>query len=68
MLDAHYRSFQREVLPELNRRDIGVIGMKSLGGRGQFVLDAGLSAAQCRGYALSLEGSRPRLSIVMIWT
>lgn len=52
--DAHYRSFQKEVLPELNRRDIGVIGMKSLGGSGQLVNDAGLSAAACRRYALSL--------------
>ena len=28
--DAHYRSFQKQVLPELNRRGIGAIGMKSL--------------------------------------
>ena len=54
VLDAHYRSFQKEILPELNRRDIGVIGMKSLGGRGQLITSLGLSAAQCRGYALSL--------------
>ena len=53
-LDAHYRSFQKELLPELNRRNIGVIGMKALGGRGQFVSDLGLTAAQCRSYALSL--------------
>jgi predicted aldo/keto reductase-like oxidoreductase len=54
VLDAHYRSFQKELLPELNRRNIGVIGMKALGGRGQFVYDLGLTAAQCRTYALSL--------------
>lgn len=54
VLDAHYRSFQNEILPELTRRNIGVIGMKSLGGRGQFVSDLGLTAAQCRRYALSL--------------
>jgi len=54
VLDAHYRSFQTELLPELNRRNIGVIGMKALGGRGQFVSDLGLTAAQCRAYALSL--------------
>jgi len=54
VLDAHYRSFQKEILPELNRRDIGVIGMKSLGGRGQFITDLGLTAEQCRTYALSL--------------
>jgi uncharacterized protein len=54
VLDAHYRSFQKEILPELKRRNIGVIGMKSLGGRGQFVSDLGLTAEQCRRYALSL--------------
>lgn len=52
--DAHYRSFQNEILPELNKRNIGVIGMKSLGGRGQLVIDLGLTAEQCRSYALSL--------------
>lgn len=54
VLDAHYRSFQKEILPELNRRNIGVIGMKSLGGRGQLVTELGLTAEQCRRFALSL--------------
>jgi predicted aldo/keto reductase-like oxidoreductase len=54
VLDAHYRSFQNEILPELNRRGIGVIGMKSLGGRGQLITELGLTAEQCRTYALSL--------------
>lgn len=54
VLDAHYRSFQRETLPELNRRNIGVIGMKSLGGRGQIITEVGLTAEECRRYALSL--------------
>ena len=53
VMDAHYRSFQREVLPLLNRRGIGVIGMKSLGGDAQLVKDVGLSPQQCRGFALS---------------
>ena len=52
--DAHYRSFQKETLPVLQERGIGVIGMKSLGGRGQIVRELGLAAGQCRGYALSL--------------
>ncbi|MCY3818783.1 MAG: aldo/keto reductase [Gammaproteobacteria bacterium] len=52
--DAHYRSFQKELLPVLQERGIGVIGMKSLGGRGQIVRELGLSAEECRGYALSL--------------
>jgi uncharacterized protein len=53
-LDAHYRSFQREILPQLNRRGIGTIGMKALGGRGQMIDELGLTAEQCRRYALSL--------------
>ncbi len=52
--DAHYRSFQKEILPQLNDRNIGVIGMKSLGGAGQLVQGLGLNANQCRRYALSL--------------
>ncbi|RME52272.1 MAG: aldo/keto reductase [Caldilineae bacterium] len=51
--DAHYRSFQREILPQLNTRNIGAIAMKSLGGAGQFVTQLGLTPEQCRRYALS---------------
>lgn len=51
--DAHYRSFQTEFLPEVNRRQIGVIAMKSLGGAGQMVTKLGLTAQQCRRYTLS---------------
>lgn len=53
VMDAHYRSFQREVLPELTRRGIGCIGMKCLGGDGQ-MMAAGLTPQQARSYALSL--------------
>ena len=53
VMDAHYRSFQHNVLPVLNDRGIGVIGMKSLGGDAQMIKDAGLSAEQCRRYAMS---------------
>jgi len=55
VLDAHYRSFQKEILPELNRRDIAAIGMKSLAGRGQPITELGLTAGQCRRFALSLS-------------
>ena len=57
ILDAHYRSFQNEVLPELERRRIGAIAMKSLGGAGQLVTGLGLTAEQCRRYVLSLPVS-----------
>ena len=33
--DATYRSFEQQVLPELQRRGIAALGMKSLGGDGQ---------------------------------
>lgn len=53
ILDAHFRSFQKEVVPECNRRGIGVIGMKGLAG-GHIPRELGLSAEICRRYALSL--------------
>src|SRR4029079_43186 len=31
VMDAHFRSFQTKVLPVLVKKDIGVLGMKSLG-------------------------------------
>lgn len=55
--DAHYRSFQAEFLPEVNRRQIGVIAMKSLGGAGQMITSLGLTAQQCRRYTLSQQVS-----------
>ncbi len=55
VMDRHYRSFLDEVMPELTRRQIGCIGMKSLGGGGQTVLGAGLTAQECRRYSMSQE-------------
>jgi len=57
VLDYHYRSFQNEILPELVRRKIGVIAMKSLGGNGQLVTEAGLTAEECRRYVMSMPVS-----------
>ncbi len=54
VMDAHYRSFQHRVLPELVRREIGAIGMKSLGGAGQIVTVGGVSIDDALRYALSL--------------
>lgn len=53
IMDAHYRSFQKKVVPECNRRRIGVIGMKSLA-CGILPKEAGIGADVCRRYALSL--------------
>ncbi|MDH5400281.1 MAG: aldo/keto reductase [Cyclobacteriaceae bacterium] len=52
VMDAHYRSFQHGVVPECISQKVGVIGMKALGG-GAMVQQAGLTAEECRRYALS---------------
>src|SRR6476661_61725 len=52
--DATFRSFEQRVLPELNRRGIAAIGMKSLGGNGAAVNANVVSAQQALKYALSL--------------
>ena len=55
VLDPHYDSFEHHVLPVLNDRDIGVLGMKSLASQeGRIVRDVGISASLARRYALSL--------------
>jgi len=55
ILDPHYHSFQKEVLPVCNERNIGVLGMKSLGAQdGRIPRETGISAEICRRYALSL--------------
>jgi len=54
VLDAKFRSFQRQVLPVLNERGIGAIGMKSLGGGGGIVRDAGIPVEDALRYVLSL--------------
>ena len=51
--DGAFRSFRSDVLPLLNERGIACLGMKSLGGNGQFVGVNGLTAQDCRRYALS---------------
>lgn len=53
VLDAHYRSFQKNLVPECTRRGVAVIGMKALAG-GAIPKEVGVSAADCRRYALSL--------------
>jgi len=55
VLDAHFRSFQYNVLPECNKRNIAVLGMKSLAAQnGRIVSELGISANLARRYSLSL--------------
>ncbi|HUG52562.1 MAG TPA: aldo/keto reductase [Vicinamibacteria bacterium] len=55
VMDAHYRSFQVQVVPECLRRNVGVIGMKGYGGsHPKGVMEgSGLTALECYRYALS---------------
>ena len=52
--DATYRSFERQVLPELQRRGIAALGMKSLGGDGQPILHGVVEPEKALRYAMSL--------------
>jgi len=54
VMDAHFRSFQHRVLPELVKRGIGAIGMKSLGGAGKMVSQANMPVEDALRYVLSL--------------
>lgn len=54
--DASFRSFEQQVLPELARRGIGVIGMKSMGGDGDMIRKKAVAAPQALRYAMSIPG------------
>jgi aryl-alcohol dehydrogenase-like predicted oxidoreductase len=56
VMDAHYRSFQRLVLPELVRQQIGVLGMKSMA-NGVLLKSGTVTAVECLHYALNLPTS-----------
>jgi uncharacterized protein len=52
--DATFRSFEKRVVPEALKRNMGVLGMKSLGGTGQSVVQGAVTAAEAIRYAMSL--------------
>ena len=52
--DAGFRSFQSRVLPELARRNIAAIGMKSLGGDGRVIRQRAARVDDALRYAMSL--------------
>jgi len=56
VMDAHFRSFGTEVLPILVRKQIAVLGMKSMGS-GAILRSNTASALECLQYALSLPTS-----------
>ncbi len=56
VMDAHYASFAKLVLPVLVQNDIAVLGMKSLGDKA--ILRSGVvTAFECLRYAMSLRTS-----------
>jgi aryl-alcohol dehydrogenase-like predicted oxidoreductase len=56
VMDAHYKSFEKEVLPVLEQQGIGVLGMKSMGS-GDILESGVVKAEECLRYALSLPTS-----------
>lgn len=53
VLDLHYRSFQKQVLPVCLQNKVGAIGMKGFGGGDGVARQAGLTAQEAYRYALS---------------
>src|SRR5437899_3189146 len=56
LFDAHYRSFGKLVLPELVKRRIGVLGMKSMAA-GILLKSKAVTPIECLHYALNLPTS-----------
>ena len=56
VMDAHYRSFEKMVLPELVKRNIGVLAMKTLA-NGMILKSKTVSAIECLQYAMNLPTS-----------
>jgi aryl-alcohol dehydrogenase-like predicted oxidoreductase len=54
VFDASFRSFEQRVLPELNRRGIAPLGMKSMTGMGDPVRKRAATATEMLSYAMSL--------------
>lgn len=56
VMDAHFRSFEKLVLPELVKQNIGAIGMKSLA-NGILLKSGTVQPIECLHYALNLPAS-----------
>jgi aryl-alcohol dehydrogenase-like predicted oxidoreductase len=55
-MDAHFRSFEKQVVPRLVEQGIGVLGMKSMGD-GLLLKSGTVTPVECLHYALSLPTS-----------
>jgi predicted aldo/keto reductase-like oxidoreductase len=56
LMDAHFRSFERMVLPRLVAQGMGVLGMKSMGD-GNLLKSGRVKPVECLHYALNLPTS-----------
>lgn len=56
VMDAHFRSFEKKVLPVLVKEGIGVLGMKPLGS-GAILRSSTVNATECLQYAMNLPTS-----------
>jgi predicted aldo/keto reductase-like oxidoreductase len=56
VMDAHYRSFEKLVLPELVKQRIGVLGMKSMA-NGIILRSGTVTPVECLHYAMNLPTS-----------
>ena len=54
--DANFHSFEKQVLPELVKRGIAVLGMKPLSGHGAAIKNGVITAEESLRYAMSLPG------------
>jgi predicted aldo/keto reductase-like oxidoreductase len=56
VMDAHFRSFGKEVVPVLAQKQIAILGMKSMGS-GHILKSKTVTPVECLHYALSLPTS-----------
>jgi len=56
VMDAHYRSFEKQIVPELVKLKIGILGMKSMA-NGILLKSKTVTPVECLHYALSLPTS-----------
>jgi len=56
VMDAHFRSFEKMVLPELKKQNIGVLAMKTLA-NGSILESKTVNATECLHYAMNLPVS-----------
>jgi aryl-alcohol dehydrogenase-like predicted oxidoreductase len=56
VMDPHYASFEKRVLPVLRAKNIGVLGMKPLGS-GIILKSGAVTAVECLQYSMSLPTS-----------